>query len=140
MRIRVCFCRPCNRNSDSVPVTCCDRIILSRLRHHADVSGVARLDLYGAWQANAMMLLLLPWLAAVLCSWAVRYIKTGQKNLTHAQTLLFGVAAYYCCCLAFYATFPCLPFGRRDERMSEIKNGLQEIKCSPFFYEKFPSV
>lgn len=54
-----------------------------------------RLDLHGAWQANAMMLLLLPWLAAVLCSWAVRYIKTGQKNLTRAQNIII----WSCCVL-----------------------------------------
>lgn len=37
-----------------------------------------RLDLAGAWQANPGLMLLLPFLAVLLLSLAVRYIRTGR--------------------------------------------------------------
>lgn len=53
-----------------------------------------RLDLPGAWHANVMLLLLLPLFAGVFLSWAVRYIKTGNRNLLRWQT-----AVIWSCCV-----------------------------------------
>ena len=53
-----------------------------------------QLDLHGALKANTMALILLPWLMLVLFSWAIRYIKTGKRNLVRLQS-----AVVWCCCV-----------------------------------------
>ena len=47
-----------------------------------------------AWQANPVLLLLLPVLAALLLRQAVRYVKTGRSTLSRGESaLVWGMAA-----------------------------------------------
>jgi len=53
-----------------------------------------RLDFAAAWQANPVLLLLLPVLAALLLRQAVRYVKTGRSTLSRGESaLVWGMAA-----------------------------------------------
>ena len=53
-----------------------------------------RLGLAAAWQANPVLLLLLPVLAALLLRQAVRYVKTGRSTLSRGESaLVWGMAA-----------------------------------------------
>lgn len=49
-----------------------------------------RLDFAAALQSNAAVFALLPVGAAVLCAWAVQYIRTGEQGLRRWQTVLVG--------------------------------------------------
>lgn len=51
-------------------------------------------DWCGAWHANAMLLCLLPLLAAIAAAWAVRYVKKGTRHLKQREE-----AALYLCCV-----------------------------------------
>lgn len=52
------------------------------------------LDFAAAWQANPVLLLLLPVLAALLLRQAVRYVKTGRSTLSRGESaLVWGMAA-----------------------------------------------
>lgn len=53
-----------------------------------------RLDFAAAWQANPVLLLLLPVLAALLIRQAMRYVKTGRSTLSRRESaLVWGMAA-----------------------------------------------
>lgn len=53
-----------------------------------------RLDFAAAWEANPVLLLLLPVLAALLLRQAVRYVKTGRSTLSRGESaLVWGMAA-----------------------------------------------
>ena len=53
-----------------------------------------RLDFAAAWQANPVLLLLLPVLAALLLRQAARYVKTGRFTLSRRESaLVWGMAA-----------------------------------------------
>lgn len=53
-----------------------------------------RLDFAAAWQANPVLLLLLPVLAALLLRQAVRYVKSGRSTLSRRESaLVWGMAA-----------------------------------------------
>ena len=53
-----------------------------------------RLDFAAAWQANPVLLLLLPVLAALLIRQAMRYVKTGRSTLSRGESaLVWGMAA-----------------------------------------------
>ncbi len=52
-----------------------------------------RLDLVGAWQANAGLLLLLPALAALWVQQALRWARTGRAALSPRQNALVWVMA-----------------------------------------------
>lgn len=53
-----------------------------------------RLDFAAAWQANPVLLLLLPVLAALLIRQSVRYVKTGRSTLSRRESaLVWGMAA-----------------------------------------------
>ncbi len=49
-----------------------------------------RLDFAAALQSNAAVFALLPVGTAVLCAWAVQYIRTGEQGLRRWQTVLVG--------------------------------------------------
>ena len=52
------------------------------------------LDFAAAWQANPVLLLLLPILAALLLRQAARYVKTGRSTLSRRESaLVWGMAA-----------------------------------------------
>lgn len=52
------------------------------------------LDFAAAWQANPVLLLLLPVLAALLLRQAARYVKTGRSTLSRGESaLVWGMAA-----------------------------------------------
>ena len=53
-----------------------------------------RLDFAAAWQANPVLLLLLPVLTALLIRQAMRYVKTGRTTLSRRESaLVWGMAA-----------------------------------------------
>lgn len=53
-----------------------------------------RLDFAAAWDANPVLLLLLPVLAALLIRQTVRYVKTGRSTLSRRESaLVWGMAA-----------------------------------------------
>lgn len=53
-----------------------------------------RLDFAAAWQANPVLLLLLPVLTALLIRQAMRYVKTGRSTLSRRESaLVWGMAA-----------------------------------------------
>lgn len=54
-----------------------------------------RLDLAGAWQANAALLLALPVLAVLAVRLAVRYVRTGQKLPSRGEERLIWVLLLY---------------------------------------------
>lgn len=55
-----------------------------------------RLDLAGAWQANAALLLALPVLAVLAVRLAVRYVRTGQKLPSRGEErVLWGLLLYF---------------------------------------------
>lgn len=55
-----------------------------------------RLDLAGAWQANAALLLALPVLAVLVVRMAVRYVRTGQKLPSRGEERVFwGLLIYF---------------------------------------------
>lgn len=53
-----------------------------------------RLDFAAAWDANPVLLLLLPVLAAVLARQAARYVKSGRSSLSRGESaLVWGMVA-----------------------------------------------
>lgn len=53
-----------------------------------------RLDFAAAWEANPVLLLLLPVLTALLIRQAMRYVKTGRSTLSRRESaLVWGMAA-----------------------------------------------
>ena len=54
-----------------------------------------RLDLAGAWRANAALLLALPVLAVLAVRLAVRYVRTGQKLPSRGEERLIWVLLIY---------------------------------------------
>ena len=53
-----------------------------------------RLDFAAAWDANPVLLLLLPVLAALLARQAARYVKSGRSALSRGESaLVWGMAA-----------------------------------------------
>ena len=55
-----------------------------------------RLDLAGAWQANAALLLALPVLAVLAVRLTVRYVRTGQKLPSRGEErVLWGLLLYF---------------------------------------------
>lgn len=55
-----------------------------------------RLDLAGAWRANAALLLALPVLAALAIRLAVDYVRTGRRLPTRGEErILWGLLVYF---------------------------------------------
>ena len=55
-----------------------------------------RLDLAGAWRANAALLLALPVLAVLAARLAIRYVRTGQTLPTRGENVLaLGLLVYF---------------------------------------------
>lgn len=55
-----------------------------------------RLDLAGAWRANAALLLALPVLAVLVVRMAVRYVRTGQKLPSRGEErIIWGLLIYF---------------------------------------------
>lgn len=55
-----------------------------------------RLDLAGAWRANAALLLALPVLVVLVVRMAVRYVRTGQKLPSRGEErLIWGLLIYF---------------------------------------------
>lgn len=55
-----------------------------------------RLDLAGAWRANAALLLALPVLAVLVVRMAVRYVRTGQKLPSRGEErIIWGLLLYF---------------------------------------------
>ena len=52
-----------------------------------------RLDIGGAWEANPVLLLLLPFGVILALRLAVRYVKSGNRRLTKAE----NISAYTAC-------------------------------------------
>lgn len=58
-----------------------------------------RLDFAGAWAANPVILLLLPFGVLLAVRLAVRYVRNGTRRLTKAETVLVYAA---CICLLIF--------------------------------------
>ena len=58
-----------------------------------------RLDFAGAWAANPVILLLLPFGVLLAVRLAVRYVRNGTRRLTKAETVLVYAA---CVCLLIF--------------------------------------
>ena len=55
-----------------------------------------RLDLAGAWRANAALLLALPVLAVLVVRMAVRHVRTGQKLPSRGEErIIWGLLIYF---------------------------------------------
>lgn len=55
-----------------------------------------RLDLAGAWRANAALLLAMPVLAVLVVRMAVRYVRTGQKLPSRGEErIIWGLLIYF---------------------------------------------